>query len=163
MAPDHFQPHILVLPEDDANRQMARGFILEAISPLSERKIQVLPLARGWRHLMDLFLSDHVPKMRRYPERIIVLLLDFDGNGGRRNAVRSMIPTDLGDRVFVLGTLTEPEELRNSLGQHFESIGQAMAVGCRVQSAQIWDHALLRDNAGELDRLRQRALPFLFQ
>jgi len=27
MSPNQYQPHILVLPEDDANRQIANGFI----------------------------------------------------------------------------------------------------------------------------------------
>lgn len=39
-------PHLLVLPEDDEDRELANGFALHtAVDP---RKIQVLPTAGGW-------------------------------------------------------------------------------------------------------------------
>ena len=44
MSVNRHKPHLLVLPEDDANRQLARGFELE----LSTRQFQVLQPAGGW-------------------------------------------------------------------------------------------------------------------
>ena len=37
MSVNRHQPHVFVLPEDDANRQMAIGFILTSISPSLEK------------------------------------------------------------------------------------------------------------------------------
>jgi hypothetical protein len=46
MSVNKYEDHVLVLPEDDANRQIANGFILN--SNVKERAIQVLPIADGW-------------------------------------------------------------------------------------------------------------------
>lgn len=48
---NRFKPHLLVLPEDDANRQIAVGFLLEPALRL--RSIQILPPARGWLAARD--------------------------------------------------------------------------------------------------------------
>jgi hypothetical protein len=70
------KPHVIVLPEDDANRQIANGFLLDpSIKP---RNIQVLNPAGGWGKVLDSFLEDHVAGLRKWPERHLVLLIDFD-------------------------------------------------------------------------------------
>jgi len=51
MSINKFKPHILVLPEDDANRQIANGFI-QALN-VNERAIQVMPNADGWKKAVD--------------------------------------------------------------------------------------------------------------
>lgn len=48
------RPHILVLPEDGANRQLANGFLLE-VDLARQRQMQVLAEAGGWRHVLHLF------------------------------------------------------------------------------------------------------------
>ena len=47
-------PHVHVLPEDDANRQLALGFFLE-ISPQRSSQIKILPVAGGWTKVRDSF------------------------------------------------------------------------------------------------------------
>jgi hypothetical protein len=91
----------------------------------------------------------------------MVLLIDFDGNQDRLNAVRAAIPDRLQDRVFVLGAWSEPEDLRLDLGS-YETIGKAMARDCRNDTEETWAHRLLRHNAGELERLRNHIRPILF-
>jgi hypothetical protein len=39
-----FRPHVFVLPEDDANTELANGFVLEVKFP---RRIQILREAAG--------------------------------------------------------------------------------------------------------------------
>jgi hypothetical protein len=46
MSADRFKAHVLVLPEDDANRQLARGFLLE-LDTFVSRSIRVLPVSGG--------------------------------------------------------------------------------------------------------------------
>lgn len=48
-----YKPHVLVLPEDDANRQIANGFLLN--SNLNRNAIQILPIAGGWLKVVDTF------------------------------------------------------------------------------------------------------------
>ncbi len=62
MSVDKYQPHVYVLPEDDANRQLANGFLLR-VDPTRQRQMQVLPVAGGWQNVLNLFISDHVVKM----------------------------------------------------------------------------------------------------
>src|SRR2546427_8287073 len=117
-------PHVLILPEDDANRQLATGFQLDSF--LATRRMQVLEEAGGWQEVLNRFKADHVPEMDRNANRFMVLLIDFDRREDRLNAVRAAIPSHLKERVFILGAWSDPEELRQKLGS-YETIGLAMA------------------------------------
>jgi Zn/Cd-binding protein ZinT len=64
MSINKYHKHILVLPEDDANRQIANGFILD--SNLNDRAIQILPPAGGWTKVIDFFKNTHVSRMYQY-------------------------------------------------------------------------------------------------
>jgi hypothetical protein len=74
---------------------------------------------------------------------------------------KAHIPDDVKERVFILGALTTPEELKARLGS-YETIGKAAAKDCRDGTDTTWGHALLKHNANELDRLRQQVRPILF-
>ena len=128
---------------------------------LSIRKIQVLPEVGGWTQVLEHFESDHVFEMDRYPERFMVLLIDFDRRRDRLDDARARMPMHLTERVFILGVLSNPEALRTDLGS-YETIGLKMAQDCREGTEGIWGHDLLRHNASELDRLREHVRPILF-
>ena len=162
MSVNRYRPHVLVLPEDDANRQLANGFHLE-INPLLTRYIQVLEEAGGRTKVLERFKSDHVIEMDRYPTRFMVLLIDFDDKEERLNAARAAISGHLTERVFILGVLSEPETLRKAKLGSYETIGGAMARDCREETDAILGHELLRHNACELDRLRVQVRPILFR
>ena len=68
MSINKHRPHILVLPEDDAKRQIANGFILDL--NLNSRAIQVLPEARSWEDVVEKFTHDYASTMRQYPHRM---------------------------------------------------------------------------------------------
>jgi len=161
MSADKHQPHVLVLPEDDANRQLAKGFLLD--QSFSARRIQVLRVAGGWKKVLDRFESDHIGGMERYPDRLMVLLIDFHGDKDRVTYAKKIIPERLIDRVFVLGVLTEPEDLRKAGFGNYETIGLALAQDCRDETDTTWGHDLLRHNSTEIGRLRDRVRPFLFE
>jgi hypothetical protein len=159
MSVNKHLPHVLVLPEDDANRQLATGFQLDPL--LDTRRMQILEEAGGWREVLNRFQADHVPEMNRYHNRFMVLLIDFDGREERLNEARAAIPEHLRGRVFILGAWSQPEELRQNLGR-YETIGLAMAKDCRDNAESTWGHNLLSHNAGELERLRIHVRPILF-
>src|ERR1035437_90701 len=110
MAANKHQPHVLVLPEDDANRQLANGFRLSLNQSVARRMDVLLP-AGGWTQVLDHFVSDHIFYMEKYPNRAMVLLIDFDSQKTRLDYAKSKIPEHLKDRVFILGAWSEPEEL----------------------------------------------------
>jgi hypothetical protein len=159
---NRFKPHLLVLPEDDANRQIATGFVLDLDQSVLT-KIQVLEEVGGWIAVLDTFESDHVAEMDRFTNRHMVLLIDFDGEVSRMDAVKHRIPERLSDRVFVLGARTEPEALKAAGLGSFETIGRAMAKDCREETETIWAHDLLRQNVREVNRLREGVRQFLFR
>lgn len=149
----------MVLPEDDANRQLANGFLLH--HSVATSNIQILEEAGGWQSVLERFKSDHVGAMDRYPERRMVLLLDFDGDPKRRELVRANVPSRLIDRVFVLGTLKEPEDIKREIGP-YEKIGLSLAQDCLDGRDTLWSHPHLCHNAEELGRLRHTLRPILF-
>jgi len=160
MSPNKNRPHIFVLPEDDANRQLANGFHQEVNSI---RQMQVLPVAGGWQNVLNLFEATHIAEMDKYPTRFMVLLIDFDGKQDRLNDAQVQIPSRLTDRVFVLGVWSEPEALKNATRDSYETIGRNLADDCRQDTNTTWAHDLLRHNANEIERLRQHVRSILFE
>jgi hypothetical protein len=154
-------PHLLVLPEDGANRQIANGFALE--ESVLTRRMQILAEASGWEDVVRQFKTDHVLDMERYRHRFLILLVDFDNRfESRLEQVRAAIPEHLMDRVFVIGALSEPENLKKARLGSYESIGLALAKDCSDDTTGVWGHELLVHNGPELVRLRQTVRPFLF-
>jgi len=153
-------PHVLVLPEDDANLRLANEFHINVYWN-RQRQLQVLPVAGGWIEVLDQFESVHIAEMYRCPHRFMVLLIDFDGRKDRLKDAHTRIPARLTQRVFVLGALNDPEDLRTALGS-YESIGSNLALDCRDGTDTTWGHELLRHNASELGRLNDRIRPILF-
>lgn len=159
MSANPYQPHVQVLPEDDANRQIANGFNT-AIGCL--RSFHILRPVGGWRKVLDEFKDYHIAEMDRTPHRHLVLLIDLDGKLERLGEAKRMIPDRLSDRVFVLSAFSEPERLKADLGPFFEDVGQKLAEDCREGTDTAWRHRLLQHNAGELGRLREHVRPILF-
>lgn len=158
MSANRYRPHIFVLPEDDANRQLANGFILKIDVP----QIRILPPAGGWMQVRDGFIANHVNEMHKFDRRFMVLLVDCDDDLNRPKDVQASVPSDLRDRVFVLGVRTEPEALRQAGLGAYEKIGGGMADDCRNRTQDLWGHDLLSHNGAELGRLRAVLCDLLF-
>lgn len=151
-----------MLPEDDANRQLANGFLLQ-IDGRVQHCMRILPVAGGWIEVLAVFLSDHVALMERWPSRFMILLIDLDGNANRVPEALERIPEHLRNRVFILGVWSEPERLRAAVNKSLERIGSELAADCRDESDENWEHNLLKHNAPELERLRRELRPLLFR
>ena len=162
MSINKHRPHLLVLPEDDANRQIANGFITNV--NVKSRAIQVLPPADGWINLVNEFVDDHATEIKKYPERMMILLIDFDKDyRNRLKSVQDRISKDIKDRVFIVGVLSEPERLRTSVSKSFKDIGRTLSEDCYNKNYNgLWIHALLRHNTNELNRMILSVRPFIF-
>lgn len=159
MSVNKYRPHVFVLPEDDANNQVATGFQMGVDLP---RQMQILEVAGGWAQVLDRFVSVHVQEMDRHTNRFMVLLIDFDGRAERLIEAQARIPHHLSGRVSVLGAQNNPEGLRSAGLGTYEEIGRMMATDCRDGTNRIWSHNLLQVNADELGRLRASVRPVLF-
>jgi hypothetical protein len=149
MSVNKYKPHVFVIPEDDADRQIADGFVLH---PRVTRQVQVVAPAGGWARLLDTFKKEYVPLLQNAHTHV-VMIVDFDGNVAvRRLHFEAEVPEPLRARVFVIGPRDTPESLRQSLGKSYEDIGRSLADDCDGDRTGTWDHELLKHN--EVDRLR---------
>lgn len=160
MSVNNYLPHVMVLPEDRANHELAHGFSINLTE--FRRVFQVLPEAGGWSKVRKLFQEEHRLEMENNAFRHMILLVDFDEKANRLSEMKKVVPNSLSDRVFVIGVWSEPEELkRRQLGSR-ESIGRQLADECYDDKLNLWNHELLRHNASELDRMKVKLRPILF-
>ncbi|WP_017662681.1 hypothetical protein [Baaleninema simplex] len=171
MSPNKFSPHLLILPEDEATKDIANGF--HNSLNVNTRSLQILPFAKGTKDVFEKFEHDHISKMRQFRQRRILLLIDFDdeffvNDPDRSNIQRrldyidSRIPSDLKERTFVLGVRDEPETLRSTVKMSFETIGNELARDCPHSQSELWNHEMLRHNDRERERLMRSCGEFLF-
>lgn len=130
---------------------------------VNQRAIKILPNARGWKNVVAKFKNVHVNEMAMWPKRSVLLIIDFDHQAAiRLKCIRRLIPDDLNDRVFILGSLSEPEDIKTNLQMSFESVGRSLAQDCVDDTRTVWGHDLLKHNETELDRMIPFIKPFLF-
>lgn len=153
--------HVYVIPEDDADRQLADGFVLH--HEVDARRIQVVPEAGGWPHVLKTFKDEYIQTLRKYSEGHVVMLIDFDSKVDERRAeFEQAIPEELKARVFVVGPKFKPETLKKAMKIGFEEIGTTLANDCYQDTTIHWDHEQLKHNDAERLRLVQTVKPFLF-
>jgi len=162
MGVNKHQPHVLILPEDDANRQIAIGFVQTPSVPVAHRNIQILRPAGGWSAVRAQFVEQYQDSLKQYPHRHMVLLVDFDEQSDRRAAILRSVEDSLTARVFVLGTFSEPEKLKSKTQLSYEKLGERLAQECSAGTTSLWGHELLRHNEFELERLAPSVRPILF-
>ncbi len=161
MSANNYRPHLLVLPEDDANRQMLVGF--RNYRAVNSRQMPIQNVAKGWRKALETILEEHLNLMRIYPNRHVLLVIDFDNQLNRRDDIVSRIPQDLQGRFYIIGCSDEPERLFASLGTRPEALGEMLAADCDHDTNGTWSHEMLVHNASEIERLQINVKPFLFQ
>ena len=158
MAVNRERPHLMVLPEDDATRSLAVGFV-----DVTSGQMQVLNPARGWPHVLQEFTDSEVNILRKYKERHLVLLIDFDNDFPTRMPwFKSKIPLDIADRVYVLGAFGEAEDLKKQTGKKLGPLGQMLAKECEEGTVELWMHGQLQHNQDEVQRLKENVKHFLF-
>ncbi len=153
MSANKYLPHLLILPEDDATRQLANGFVFE----FPTRQIQILPVAGGWSVALDLVINQYFLYLRNHPDALLAVIIDFDGQADRLQLALGRVPPSILDRVFIVGALDEAERLRRAGLGSFETIGRALARECKQGETMAWRHRQLQHNLPELERLRVRA------
>ena len=146
-----YRPHILVLAEDDANKDVANGFMLH--HEIDLRQTTILPVAGGWPKVRETLLSEYVQTMRKYPTRHLVLMVDFDEQKDRCEIMTAEVPADVAERIFVVGFWSAPEGLSGTGLGSKETVGLRLANECIDETKDVWNHDLLAHNSGELDRM----------
>lgn len=154
------RPHVYVIPEDDANRQIAVGFELDY--RLRSRALQVMKPAGGWRVVIDIIIDEYIPILQSNPNANVVGIIDCDGYEGRISEEFDRIPENLSDRVFILGTLRNPETFKRSVRLSFEKIGGKLADECFCERFHLWDHGDLIHVRDQVQRAKSILRTILF-
>ncbi|MFE8645632.1 hypothetical protein ACFX58_11155 [Sphingomonas sp. NCPPB 2930] len=157
-------PHVLVLPEDGADREIANGFLM-SLSLRHPHRIDILLSAGGWPAVRDSLAKQYIAYLRKYVYAHLVLLIDFDNKVQQRwSQFTPHIPADVKDRVYLVGALDEPEKLRRALNWALtrEAIGKTLADECANGTGQLWQHPHMAHNANERQRLIAQVHPILF-
>jgi len=152
-----YRNHVVVIPEDDVNRQVMNGFLLH--QSLKPRSIDVRPPAGGWKKV----LNADLPGLWSLNCRYFILLVDFDRDFKRRKRYfEEQFPVEVRNRVYLIGCLSEPENFKKNCGLTYEEIGTALAESCIKQEGGLWNHDELAHNKDELERLMRNVRPILF-
>jgi hypothetical protein len=163
MSRNRFRDHVIILPEDDADRQIANDFCSSHHLINANMNVQVVNEAGGWRRAQDLLEQTYVPYLQKFMRSRVVLVIDFDSRPARRIDVLRNIPKELQARVFVIRSLTNPEELKSSLNKTLEEIGIDIADQCaRETTDSLWNTDLLSHNRDEINRLSDEIRGLLF-
>lgn len=159
MGLDKYKPGLYVIPEDDADRQIADGFVNDL---RVKNVVQVMPLAGGWKKVIKEIVDVYIPILRKYKELRVVGVIDCDGRENRILTELKEIPVDVRKRVFILGTLITPEEFKASVGLHFAPLGEKLAQECFDENFELWNHEHLIFLENEVNRAKEELRPILF-
>ena len=159
---NRFKEHVYIIPEDDRDRQIAVGFVRH--HGVKDDPIKVMPPAGGWPNVLKTFKDEYVQKLRNNEKAHVVMLIDFDEQfEDRKKKFDDAIPSELKERVFVIGSKNTPETLGAALNKTARKIGEALAEDCDAGRAGDWGHEQLAHNEPERKRLEETVKPFLFE
>lgn len=158
---NRFKPQVLVVPEDDANRQLANGFVL--YHAIAIRAVRVMIPAGGWNHVLSVFADEYVAYLRAYKDAHVILLIDFDGVDDRRTKCEQAIPADIKPRVFLVGSRDEPEAIKRDVQESLEAIGTRLAEECYQERYELWIGPHFDHNDAERRDLSATVRSILFQ
>jgi hypothetical protein len=161
MSVNKYKPHVLVIPEDDANRQLAIGFRLH--HTVNARSVKIMTPAGGWHSVLEVFEEEYIPYLNAYSTAHVVLVVDFDDNEHRWEQCQQRIPESVRSRVFVIGSRDEPETIRRDLQISLEQIGLLLAGDCHKDDFGLWRTPHFEHNSSELERLVAAVKPIVFQ
>ena len=153
-----YQPHIKVLVEDDAIRQVANGFFLNYNVV---GRIQIMPTLGGWPNVKEEFETIYVTAMRNNLSIYCVLIIDFDEDLDRRTTFNQIIPKDLRDRVILIGAFDEVEDLCREEGKSKENMGKEITRMCS-SGGNICNINQLKHNKEEVDQYGNKFRELIF-
>lgn len=69
MSVNKHKPHLFILPEDDANSQLAIGFVDH--NNVQYNRVQIRTPAGGWKKVLEKFAVGYADRMKNYPYRMM--------------------------------------------------------------------------------------------
>ncbi len=125
--PNRHKWHIVVVPEDDATRQLGNG--LSNAFPAIATRIKFLREAGGWT---DAVATIKDLELDKYPNRRVLLIIDLDQDDTRLKFIRSQPEiSKFNNRIFILGSFIASEQLKPVVkSRNLENVGQILGENC---------------------------------
>ena len=170
-----YKPNLQILCEDRINQDIARGFILGFYNDFKNpASIEVCrELARGWCKAVNSLHEEWVQKLQDNENLFLLVLIDSDGKLNRILEIKSRLPKNLINRIFIIGCLNEPEELKKQAvsfikadnpkeKQSNEAVGKILFKHCKDKfTNNLWNSCELEHNFDEIIRLKQYTKHFI--
>lgn len=129
MAPNRYKPYLQIFVEDEANRDIVRGF-LDFLEKRGVNPQYHIEDVCGGRDKVFQSFRDALGPFQKYQQRIAVLLVDFDGQPHQReDSYQELVPEELQSRVLLLGCRNHPERLEKRSYQYGEELAQECLDG----------------------------------
>jgi hypothetical protein len=106
-----YTKYVVILPEDDANRQIINGFL--NVIGVNFRAIDVRSVAGGWKKALSVRIEPLLKELETNINMSLLVVIDFDCQFKNRQRIfRQKVGDHLIDRAFLLGAISEPEKLK---------------------------------------------------
>lgn len=158
MSADKYKNHIIIIIEDDKNRQIVNGFT-QNLNIVNSRQIETY-VAGGWPNVKKMFIEVYEKRMTTTPYMYLVLVADFDNKEDRYDAIFRVVPDALKDRVMLVGARGEPEDITWS--SKLETLGRELAEACFRNEEGRWGSEHLCHNLPERERVGNKMRSILF-
>lgn len=160
---------VTILAEDEATYKLVNGFVSNAVA-CDRSKCLPLHYTNGWNNCVEIVKA---MRLDVQVEDYVILVIDYDKwDTDRYDHIKEQLSgLPFNERVFLLGSKIEAEELLEPMRAHFgisdlklEGIGFQIAQECydgRTPSA--WETEALDVNYDVIWRLEKYVKPFLFK
>ena len=146
-----FKPHLFIVPEDDADRQIAVGFQMHLEA---KGEMQIVDVARGWLKVVGVIKDEYVPLLKNNLNSHVLGIIDCDKDVDRIAEQLENFPEDIRNRIFLLGVNENPQEFKRSAKMHFAEIGEKLADECYKDELDLWNHEMLSYSSSEALRAK---------
>lgn len=162
MGVNKYSEYVVILPEDDANRQIINGFL--NVIGVNLNAIDVRAVAGGWKKALSLRIKPLIKELENNKNMSLLVVIDFDLQFEKRLKIfKEKLGNNLIDRAFLLGAISEPEKLKKEFNLPYEKIGRALAKSCLTNNFSIWENDLLKHNLPEIKRITSQIRSTLFE
>jgi hypothetical protein len=124
--------------------------------------MQIVAPAGGWLKALEKLRTEYFAVLERNLNCRVLVLIDCDQDPNRIVEAIGTMPEHLRERIFVLGTLRDPESLQSAMKMTLETIGEQIANECFEEEANVWKHPDLIHNQPEVASLKQSLFSAVF-
>ena len=153
----NYKKHLLVIFEDQAYKDYYLGFTNHHC--FNDTEIFAGDVFGGWLKIQQQVSDDSLATLehlKRFENAYVLALLDSDKHEKRIAQIKQKIPKIYHDRIFLLSSLNEAENIKDDIGEgKKETIGYQFAEDCYNNDCNLWQKPMLVHNLAELKRLKQ--------